>query len=75
MLTLIFISTVHHCITPDLFLLQATHANASKGNALKRYLDSLPAPLPAIAAGDDENDYSMLEQADVRLVVENAQIT
>jgi hydroxymethylpyrimidine pyrophosphatase-like HAD family hydrolase len=52
--------------------LQATHAGASKGEALKRYVRFKSHRGVVIAAGDDENDKSMLEVADIKVVMGTA---
>ena len=53
-------------------LLLLTHAQATKGKALRRIADSLNITYPIIAAGDDGNDVPMLEEADIAIVMENA---
>lgn len=57
---------------PDYFVIQATHAEASKGQILKEYIQLTRASGPVIAAGDDYNDLSMLQVADTRIVMANA---
>lgn len=57
----------------DYYIIQATHSEVSKGHAL-RYLKSM-LHLPEgniIAAGDDNNDMSMLASADIRVVMATA---
>lgn len=54
-------------------VLQITVPEACKGQALRRHLASLAArPYPVIAAGDDANDFSLFEAADVRIAMGNA---
>jgi hydroxymethylpyrimidine pyrophosphatase-like HAD family hydrolase len=57
---------------PDYFVIQATHAHATKGHVLKEFIQLIGASGPIIAAGDDYNDHSMLEVADVKIVMANA---
>lgn len=54
------------------FVAQATHSDATKGNALKAFSKMFEYRGPIIAAGDDYNDVSMLEQADIKIVMGNA---
>lgn len=54
------------------FVAQATHPEATKGNALKAFSKMFEYNGPIIAAGDDYNDVSMLEQADIKIVMGNA---
>lgn len=55
-----------HCIV------QATHPEASKGGSLQEIKALDPTIDVVIAAGDDTNDLSMLEQADISIAMENA---
>lgn len=54
------------------FVIQATHAEATKGHALKEFMRLSGIKGPIIAAGDDHNDRSMLQIADVKIVMANA---
>lgn len=54
-----------------LSVLLATHHTASKGQALIRVKQHLSNDLPVIAAGDDENDLSLLHNANVKIAMEN----
>lgn len=54
------------------FVAQATHPEATKGSALKAFAAICEHAGPIIAAGDDFNDVSMLEQADIKIVMGNA---
>ncbi len=56
----------------ELFVIQATHPLANKGESLRAFLKTKHLNSPVIAAGDDYNDQSMLEAADVRIVMANA---
>lgn len=57
---------------PCYYVIQGTHAEATKGQALKDFAASLGGQIPIIAAGDDYNDMSMLHVADVKVVMANA---
>lgn len=59
---------------PNYCVAQATHPNATKGKALKMWMDKHPHKRPVIAAGDDWNDYEMLQEADIKIVIEGAPI-
>jgi Cof subfamily protein (haloacid dehalogenase superfamily) len=56
----------------DLFLAQATHPAATKGEGLKDIIRSYSHTFPVIAAGDDFNDLPMLEIADVAIAMATA---
>lgn len=53
-------------------IVQVTHGNVSKGKALQAVLDHLKPISRIIACGDDHNDISMLELADVAVVMASA---
>jgi len=56
-----------------LYLILVTHKGASKGDALMSIVtQSKEKKGPIIAAGDDRNDISMLEKADISIVMETA---
>lgn len=57
---------------PDYFVIQATHADATKGQVLKEFIQLTESSGPVIAAGDDHNDRSMLDVADLKIVMANA---
>jgi 5-amino-6-(5-phospho-D-ribitylamino)uracil phosphatase len=61
-------NVIHDPLRPDGFVILVTHPSASKGAALREFRDGRPA----IAAGDDVNDLSMLAEADVAVVMETA---
>jgi HAD superfamily hydrolase (TIGR01484 family) len=54
------------------FVVQGTHADATKGGALRNFIKFEGGTSPIIAAGDDFNDVSMLREAHVKIVMENA---
>jgi hydroxymethylpyrimidine pyrophosphatase-like HAD family hydrolase len=53
-------------------IIQATHGNVSKGKALEQLKVHLSQNVVTIAAGDDNNDATMLAVADIRVVMETA---
>lgn len=53
-------------------IIQATHPEATKGDALQDYLKTINHSGPIIAAGDDQNDLTMLQKAEVKIVMANA---
>ena len=57
---------------PEFYVVQATHSEATKGDALQQFIQLTSASGPIIAAGDDYNDRSMLQLADVKIVMANA---
>ena len=55
------------------FVAQATHPLVNKGQALQSFKSAIAAfPPLVIAAGDDENDRSLLAVADVKIVMGSA---
>lgn len=56
----------------NFYVVQATHAQVSKGFALQELKASFGNNLSIIAAGDDNNDLPMLACADVRIVMSTA---
>jgi HAD superfamily hydrolase (TIGR01484 family) len=56
----------------EYFVVQATHQDATKGGALKEYLAFKKVSGPVIAAGNDNNDFSLLELAGVKIAMEDA---
>lgn len=56
----------------DFYVVQATHPEVNKGQALRDLTAQLGQGRMIIAAGDDLNDSSMLAMADVRIVMETA---
>lgn len=54
------------------FVVQATHPEANKGDALRQFIELSDFRGPIIAAGDDLNDKGMLEAAHVKVVMANA---
>lgn len=59
-------------IGEGLYLNLITNRDATKGNALERIAQLLRIEGPMIAAGDDLNDLSMLEKADISIAMETA---
>jgi Cof subfamily protein (haloacid dehalogenase superfamily) len=57
---------------PEYFVIQATHAEATKGHILKEFIQAMGVTGPVIAAGDDHNDCSMLKAATIKIVMANA---
>lgn len=57
---------------PDYYVIQATHADATKGYVLGEFMLEKEIAEPIIAAGDDFNDLSMLEKAHIKIVMANA---
>jgi Cof subfamily protein (haloacid dehalogenase superfamily) len=57
---------------PNYFVIQATHAEATKGQVLREFIHLTHLSGPIIAAGDDHNDRSMLQVADIKVVMANA---
>lgn len=57
---------------PEYFVVQATHVDANKGQVLREFIQMTQSSGPVIAAGNDHNDRSMLEAADVKIVMADA---
>jgi hydroxymethylpyrimidine pyrophosphatase-like HAD family hydrolase len=55
------------------YVLQASHPHVSKGESVKALKEKFGGHLPVIAAGDDENDRTMFEEADIVVVMETAE--
>ncbi|MBF5060109.1 HAD family hydrolase [Candidatus Neptunochlamydia vexilliferae] len=53
-------------------LILITHKDANKGAALATFVKKYGLKKPVIAGGDDNNDIPLLEQGDVRIVMEGA---
>ncbi len=56
----------------DVYINLITSKTASKGHVLQEIRKKLPDRVPFIAAGDDRNDVSMLQAADIAIVMETA---
>lgn len=56
----------------EIYLILVTSKEATKGNALNLIKETMGDGGPVIAAGDDLNDVSMLERADVKIVIGTA---
>lgn len=57
---------------PNYSIVQATHPTATKGEALRYFVQLKTCLGPIIAAGDDHNDITMLQEADIKVVMQNA---
>ena len=57
---------------PAYFIAQATHPEINKGQALKDFIKTVGKKGPVIAAGDDNNDRTMLEAAEIKVVMATA---
>jgi len=66
------ISIIRDPLSEMFHLALITDFEATKGNALKRMASLLRSEGPIIAAGDDRNDISMLENAAVKIVMKTA---
>jgi len=60
---------IHDPLGEDIYLNLVTDKLATKGNALRAVQNVLEEGGPVIAAGDDWNDVSMLEAADIKIVM------
>ncbi|MBA2368993.1 MAG: HAD family phosphatase [Candidatus Protochlamydia sp.] len=56
----------------EYFVVQATHAEATKGSALKEFLAFKKMTGPVLAAGNDYNDLSLLQLANVKIAMEDS---
>lgn len=56
----------------DYYIIQATHPQASKGMVLQEILTAANFKGPVIAAGDDNNDYGMLQAAHIKIAMADA---
>lgn len=56
----------------EMYVIQATHPDAHKGTPVELTRQLLNFKGPVIAAGDDLNDLSLLEKADVSIAMKNA---
>lgn len=65
------VSMIHDPIDPTLYLNLVTHPEANKGKAV-HYLHETRSPGIIIAAGDDQNDLSMLQEADIAIAMGGA---
>jgi len=54
------------------YVAQVTADGVNKGDALRRFAEHRQNGGPVIAAGDDYNDLSMIEQADVKVVMKTS---
>jgi hydroxymethylpyrimidine pyrophosphatase-like HAD family hydrolase len=63
---------IHDPLGQDIYIVLVTAKEATKGNALYSVKNILGEGGPIIAAGDDLNDISMLEPADIKIVMDTA---
>ncbi len=54
------------------YVVQATHPGINKGSAVRSFQNLIGCEGPIIAAGDDNNDRSMLEIAEIKIVMATA---
>lgn len=66
------VPVIHDPFQHDHYVAQATHAHVSKGYAVKDFKKIVGNPRIIIAAGDDNNDRSMLEEAHIKVVMSTA---
>lgn len=66
------ISLIRDPLAEGVYLNLITHPEATKGHALKNVVKQIGKEGKIIAAGDDLNDVSMLNQADVKIIMESA---
>lgn len=68
----VFATLIRDPLAEGVYLNLVTDTQATKGNALQRVIEKTGKKGLIIAAGDDRNDISMLERADVSIVMESA---
>lgn len=66
------ITLIRDPLAEGVYLNLITHPEATKGHALKNVMKQTGKAGKVIAAGDDLNDISMLERADVKIVMHSA---
>lgn len=66
------VSPIKDPFDPNYYVAQATSPLANKGEALKRYKKWMNIKGVTLAAGDDLNDLSMLEAADIKIAIHSA---
>lgn len=65
-------SVIRDLINRDYYLILVTHENAIKGVAVRQLMKQFSLKGPLICAGDDNNDLSMIQEADVKIVMPSA---
>jgi hydroxymethylpyrimidine pyrophosphatase-like HAD family hydrolase len=65
-------SVITDSLHPDHGIMLVTHPMATKGGALRDMRALMPPGIPAIAAGDERNDVTMIEEADIGILMETA---
>lgn len=63
---------IHDPLRPGHSVMLVTHPQATKGGALRDLREMFGKKIPAIAAGDDYNDLTMIKEADIGIVMETA---
>ena len=63
---------IHDPYCRDYFVIQATDPKVSKGDAVEDFKRLTGVKNRVVAAGDDNNDLSMLAHADIKIVMETA---
>lgn len=66
------VSCIRDPVSDEVYLNLITSEKATKGNALVRLRSYFPSEAIFIAAGDDYNDVSMLEEADIAIAMEGS---
>lgn len=66
------IPVIRDPFNPRYFIAQATHPQVSKGYALRDVIQLIGRRGTVIAAGDDYNDMSMFEEADIKIAMATA---
>lgn len=66
------ISLIRDPLAKGMYLNLITHPEATKGRALKNVVKQIGKRGKIVAAGDDFNDVSMLNQADIKIVMQSA---
>lgn len=72
MRTDVHVSMIRDPLSASYYLILITDAGASKGTAIERIRSTVHSSSPLIAAGDDFNDLSMLERANIKIVMQTA---
>jgi hypothetical protein len=66
------VSLIQDPLAEKIYLNLVTHSLATKGAALERMIEHMGERGVVIAAGDDRNDISMLQRADISIVMRTA---
>ncbi|MCK4934042.1 MAG: HAD family phosphatase [Simkaniaceae bacterium] len=65
-------SVIRDPICPEYYLTLVTNKRAVKGCTVTSLMKKYQLKRPLIAAGDDNNDFTMLEEADIKIVMPSA---